>query len=79
MSHYDVFLYRHRKSIYDGKVVTEMERHCTCINGHSFTGVGMGDEPDQAKETYVIRPCPVCEVPTEIKWPLNRALEAIAK
>ena len=54
-----------------------MERNCTCINGHSFRAVGKGDEPDQANETYAIRPCPVCEVPTEIKWPLIRALEAI--
>jgi hypothetical protein len=58
-------------------VVTDMERNCTCINGHLFTAVGTGDEPDQAMETYVIRTCPVCEMPTDIKWPLNRSLEVI--
>ena len=57
--------------------MTDIERNCRCINGHSFGAVGHGDEPDQAKETYVIRPCPVCGVPTEIEWPLTRTLEVI--
>jgi hypothetical protein len=51
-----------------------MERHCICINGHSFTAIGEGEEPTNTQETYVIRQCPVCEIPTELKWPLGRSL-----
>ncbi len=54
-----------------------MERYCKCINGHSFKAVGEGDEPHDMKEAYVVRPCPVCEVPTEFEWPLGRGLNVV--
>jgi hypothetical protein len=54
-----------------------MERDCTCINGHSLKAVGEGDEPQDMKETYVTRPCPICDVPTDIKWPLGRGLNVV--
>ena len=56
-----------------------MERNCTCINGHSVKAMGEGDEPHDMKETYVIRPCPICEVPIEILWPLGRGLNVVPK
>lgn len=54
-----------------------MERDCTCINGHSLNAVAEGDEPQDMKETYVTRPCPICDVPTDIKWPLGRGLNVV--
>jgi hypothetical protein len=54
-----------------------MERHGICINGHSFKAIGEGEEPTNTHETRVIRQCPVCEIPTEFKWPLGRSLNLI--
>jgi len=54
-----------------------MQRSYSCINGHSFKAVGEGDEPIGMKETYVVKPCPVCDVPTELEWPLGRSLDVL--
>jgi hypothetical protein len=32
-----------------------MERHHTCINGHSLRAIGEGEEPTNTQEAYVIR------------------------
>jgi hypothetical protein len=54
-----------------------MERFLMCINGHSIKAMGEGEEPVDMKETYVTRPCPVCDIPIDIKWPLGRALKVV--
>src|ERR1700722_6374789 len=56
-----------------------MERHHTCINGHSLRAIGEGEEPTNTQETYVIRPCRVCERPTEFKWPLRRKAKLVGQ
>ena len=56
---------------------TIMERWCKSINGHSLRAVGDGEEQPGMRERYIVRPCPVCEVPIEIEWPLGRSLTLI--
>jgi hypothetical protein len=58
-----------------------MERYYTCVNGHSFTVVGDGNEPapETTAEVYFKVDCPQCKASHEIHWPSDRGFAIAPK